>query len=254
MLCRANFSTQRPHGRAAISAALRMLCRANSSTHRPPGRTLHKKRMPHLRVTSFFLFSYSSARCRHGVREGGPARAGCPTGCRPDALPCRFQRPVPISTAALPGLPVLAAGSARADGHTCCPPNALPRRFQRPVPISTAALPGLPVLAAGSARADGHTCCRPNTLPRRFQRPVPTSTAALPGLPVLAVRPRGRARFFLFAAARRCAGCLSWCAAPAFCSRRPCCRSAGQRALLRSGCRSGTACRAAPSCRQRTAG
>ena len=215
MLCRANFSTQRPHGRAAISAALRMLCRANSSTHRPPGRTLHKKRMPHLRVTSFFLFSYSSARCRHGVREGGPARAGCPTGCRPDALPCRFQRPVPISTAALPGLPVLAAGSARADGHTCC---------------------------------------RPNTLPRRFQRPVPTSTAALPGLPVLAVRPRGRARFFLFAAARRCAGCLSWCAAPAFCSRRPCCRSAGQRALLRSGCRSGTACRAAPSCRQRTAG
>ena len=215
MLCRANFSTQRPHGRAAISAALRMLCRAKSSTHRPPGRTLHKKRMPHLRVTSFFLFSYSSARCRHGVREGGPARAGCPTGCRPDALPCRFQRPVPISTAALPGLPVLAAGSARADGHTCCPPNALPRRFQRP---------------------------------------VPTSTAALPGLPVLAVRPRGRARFFLFAAARRCAGCLSWCAAPAFCSRRPCCRSAGQRALLRSGCRSGTACRAAPSCRQRTAG
>ena len=215
MLCRANFSTQRPHGRAAISAALRMLCRANSSTHRPPGRTLHKKRMPHLRVTSFFLFSYSSARCRHGVREGGPARAGCPTGCRPDALPCQFQRPVPISTAALPGLPVLAAGSARADGHTCCPPNALPRRFQRPVPIST---------------------------------------AALPGLPVLAVRPRGRARFFLFAAARRCAGCLSWCAAPAFCSRRPCCRSAGQRALLRSGCRSGTACRAAPSCRQRTAG
>ena len=106
----------------------------------------------------------------------------------------------------------------------------------------------------GSARADSHTCCRPNTLPRRFQRPVPTSTAALPGLPVLAVRPRGRARFFLFAAARRCAGCLSWCAAPAFCSRRPCCRSAGQRALLRSGCRSGTACRAAPSCRQRTAG
>ncbi len=170
MLCRANFSTQRPHGRAAISAALRMLCRANSSTHRPPGRTLHKKRMPHLRVTSFFLFSYSSVRCRHGVRTGG----------RPYLLPSG-RSAVPISTPS-------------PHQHGC---------------------------AAGASRFG------------RGARP---------------------ARFCLFAAARRCAGCLSWCAAPAFCSRRPCCRSAGQRALLQSGCRSGTACRAAPSCRQRTAG
>ena len=84
MLCRANFSTQRPHGRAAISAALRMLCRANSSTHRPPGRTLHKKRMPHVRVTSFFLFSYSS------VRTGGRPYL-LPPGC--SAVPISAPSP-----------------------------------------------------------------------------------------------------------------------------------------------------------------
>ena len=173
MLCRADSSTQRPHGRAAISAALRMLCRANSSTHRPPGRTLHKKRMPHLRVTSFSYFLFQRPLPARGPR----GRAG--TGRLPYRVP-PGRSAVPISTpsphqhgCACCHLPVWPRARAR-----CCPPDALPCRFQRPVPISTAALPGLPVLAAGSARADGHTCCQPDALPRRFQRPVPISTAA----------------------------------------------------------------------------
>ena len=250
MLCRANFSTQRPHGRAAISAALRMLCRANSSTHRPPGRTLHKKRMPHLRVTSFFLFSYSSARCRHGVREGGPARAGCPTGCRPDALPCQFQRPASARAAVLAAATQYGCGPVPAAAlRTLCRAD-----FSAQSPSARLRCRGLPFWPRGphgrtAIPAANRTLCRAD-----FNAQSPSARLRLLPPPVLAVRPRGRARFCLFAVARRCAGCLSWCAAPAFCSRRPCCRSAGQGALLQSGCRSGTACRAAPSCRQRTAG
>ena len=244
MLCRANFSTQRPHGRAAISAALRMLCRANSSTHRPPGRTLHKKRMPHSACN--ILFPIFLFQCPHG-RTAIPAAARML--CRAD-----FSAQSPSARLRCRGFPFWPRGPLGRTAISAAVRMLCRADFNAQSPSARLRCRGFPFWPRGPARADSHTCCRPNTLPRRFQRPVPTSTAALPGLPVLAVRPRGRARFCLFAVARRCAGCLSWCAAPAFCSRRPCCRSAGQRALLQSGCRSGTACRAAPSCRQRTAG
>ncbi len=105
MLCRADSSTQRPHGRAAISAALRMLCRANSSTHRPPGRTLHKKRMPHLRVTSFSYFLFQRPLPARGPR----GRAG--TGRLPYRVP-PGRSAVPISTPS-PHQHGCAAGASR---------------------------------------------------------------------------------------------------------------------------------------------
>ena len=167
--------------------------------------------------------------------------------CRPDALPHRFHRPAPTSTAVLPGLPVMAAGPCPpAAIRTLCHTDSITQS-----PSARLCCRGFPSWPRARAR----------TLPSgRSATPIPSPSPHQHGCAAGASRhgcgpvPARRARFCLFAVARRCAGCLSWCAAPAFCSRRPCCRSAGQRALPQSGCRSGTACRAAPSCRQTTAG